>query len=106
MRVLTLFVLMIIMTSCSEKSKLPLPDEKVVAILADRHIVDEMCDYFSDPIQKDSVRTVYMQKLYDIHSIDSTTYVSIFEYLEKNMEKYKDIEGKVHERLKDLHEAD
>lgn len=81
-------------------------EDSIVAILADQHIVDEMCDHFLDPIQKDSVRRVYTQKLYEVHKIDSVRYTALYEYLEKDLDTYREIGKKVHERLKELQGED
>ena len=97
-RNLLLLCLFLIFSCQSETEKLELSEEKLVPVLADVHIIEgALLSVF--PSQKDSLRELYYQQVFEIHGISEKSFEHDIELLKMNPKLMDQVYEKV---LKEL----
>lgn len=92
-------ILMVTLFSCNEeKLSLSMDKEKLVDILADMHVAEEMIGKFREE-DKDSVRNLIMNEITEIHQIDTSTIFSEIRLIQNNPELGLEVYGEVYTRL-------
>ena len=97
-----LFLLVLIITSCASKTK-KIPDEKVVEVLADLLLADEIILSFY-PEKHDDYRNLLKKKILAIHDLDESDFDTVFTAVQKDLMGYFVIQGKVEDHLKEMKE--
>lgn len=78
-------------------------EESMVKILVDVHI-SEAAAQQGDISQRDSLRTLYYNQIFDIHEVTKKSYEADMELLKRDAERLTKIYDKVIERLKERKE--
>ncbi len=92
--------------SCSsEKSQLTLENDKLVRILSDFHVAEEMLGKFRQ-VEKDSVRSRFLSDIAVIHNVDTTVIFQNMEILQNDPKLALGIYNEVYERLTEYAEID
>lgn len=103
LRLTILIFLPFITLSCKKEVKveLPMEEEKIVAILGDMHFAKSASKIHKKE-DRDSMRLVYENQVFVINDITRIEYENIITALETDLNRYYEIEKKVHKNLKDI----
>ncbi|GEM_PF-1616428 len=87
------------MLSCNhqrreEKKTLPLPEDKLVKVLADVHIAEVAGQNTIGP-QRDSLEALYYRQIFAIHQVDSADFFRSLAILQKEPERMREIYDRV-----------
>lgn len=101
-RICLLLTYCIGLCSCQSPAKveLPMEQDKMVKILSDVRIIDEIVKKY-DAASQDSVGSVFLDSLFSIHQIDSSQFLQMMKYLQADANRYHEIEKQVHVNLKE-----
>jgi len=92
--------------SCSsEKMQLTIEQDKLVSILSDLHVAEEMLGKFRQ-VEKDSVRRIFLSDIADIHQVDTTVIFRNIEILQKDPKLALGVYNEVYEKLTEYAEID
>ena len=97
-----LFLLIFSCGSCIQKKK-PLSDEKVVEVIADLLVADEII-VNSYPDERDDYRIMLKKQILAIHDLDESEFDSVFTVVQMDLLRYFEIQNKVEERLEKMKE--
>lgn len=96
---ISIIALFILLIACKEeKVGLTLEKEKLVAIIADLHLAEEMVGKFRQE-EKDSVRTRYLSDISEIHQVDTSMIFSEIKIIQDNPELGLDVYTDVYAQL-------
>ncbi len=90
-----------LIVSCQEKdASYKIEEEVMVSILLDIH-VGEAATQQGDVSQRDSLRILYYNQIFEIHEVSKKVYEEDMELLKRDAEKLAELYDKVIERLKE-----
>lgn len=97
------FMSILVLFGCRQKKTptLPIQEDKLVVIMADVRIAEEMQKPFLTA-ERDSAMLVYMDSIYQIHNIDSAQFAKTLSIIEADVHRLQSLEVKVHSKLKEL----
>lgn len=79
--VICIIPLVVFFSSCKkEQTKMPIPAEKLEAVLNDIHIADAAMQYVSDE-KLDSLKKVYYKQVFEIHKVEEAAFFECMEIL-------------------------
>ena len=101
-----IILLLLALTACEPKQDiLEIPQEKLVMILADVHIIEGALLSIL-PSEKDSLKTLYYQQVFEIHEVSEEAFdhdVKILKLNPKLMEQvYEEVLGELDRKNKDF----
>jgi hypothetical protein len=89
--------------SCKKNDPMSIPKNKMVSMLADIHVAENASAYLSES-KKDSIMKVYMNQIYEIHSVGEVEFRQNLEIIKKEparmKEFYKQVQDTLEKRLK------
>lgn len=101
LRLLLWVVCFVIFINCEQKEEETLDEEKIVRILADMLIVDEVIVKY-EVDEKEFYRNYLKKQILEIHDIDQSRFDSTFQNIQNDLKVYNELQTKVDEYLKSL----
>jgi len=97
----SLIIVFLIALGCQQnETSYAIEDEMMVKILLDMHIA-EAASLQVDISERDSLRRIYYDQIFEIHEVPKKTYEEDMELLKRDAEKLASIYDKVIEQLKE-----
>jgi uncharacterized protein DUF4296 len=94
-----IFICCFIVTLGCQKEETPtIPQEKMINILVDVHLVEASLLGFSGE-QKDSLSQLYYDQIYQIHSISKDSFLTEMSFLKQHPEHLEEVYKKVIEEI-------
>lgn len=105
MQKIVLLVCFFLMVSCNEKpDKMMIPEETLVSVLADVHVAEGAL-LSIDHTQKDSLKSIYYQQIFEIHSVSDTAFAHDMTILKNNPEQMEIIYEQVMKKINEIGES-
>lgn len=106
MRYLVLTAVLLFFLGCSKKppTPLPIPEEKMIQILADVHIAEAAIAELKQK-HRDSIAPLYYDQIFTIHNVDSSLFNQTFAILQAEPHRLNKMYETVFERLTILKES-
>jgi hypothetical protein len=92
---------LLLLSACRSTDSLPIPEAKLIEILADAHIAEAAVQSLGGA-QRDSLITAYYNQLFEIHQVSRQDFEASLEALEQNPARMMEVYEKVTEHLNRL----
>lgn len=92
---------LLLLSACSPPDGLPIPEDKLIEILADAHVAEAAVQSLGGA-QRDSLITTYYNQLFEIHQVSRQDFEACLEALERDPARMMEVYEKVTEHLNRL----
>mgnify|MGYP006265899057 CR=1 FL=1 len=99
MRIPKLLFLLLLTLSCRTEEKLPIPEDRLVPLLANIHEAEALINEQTDAYAKDSLTDQYYDYLFELHQVEEAEFEATMAILQDDMPRLERLYIKVLEEL-------
>ncbi len=99
MRLPPLLFLLLVTLSCQPEEELPIPEDRLVPLLAQIHEAEAIINEQTDTYVKDSLTDTYYDYLFQLYQVEEAEFEATMEILQEDMPRLERLYKKVLEEL-------